>query len=147
MWKIRRGILTSLCMAGALGAIPAGNFAYAKPSAGESAYAANCAACHGEKLGGAFAPPLSGKAFKEKWQQQGSETMLAFIKTSMPPAKPGGLDAKVYADVTNYILARNGLALAVAGKKPTSAARTKEGGEGGRQLGRSAPKMNRLSGV
>ena len=129
MLKIRRGALTLLCLTGALGAIPAANFAYAKPSAGESAYAANCAACHGEKLGGAFAPPLSGKAFKEKWAQQGGEAMLAFIKTSMPPAKPGGLDAKVYADMTNYILAKNGLALAVAGKKPAGAPRTKEGGE------------------
>ena len=110
MLKIRQIVMASLCLAGLLAHIPAANVAYAASSSGQSAYADNCASCHGVKLGGAFGPPVSGKAFKQKWNSQGAEAMLSFITASMPPAKPGGLDPRIYADVTNYILAQNHLA-------------------------------------
>jgi alcohol dehydrogenase (cytochrome c) len=84
--------------------------AKAAPSApAGAAYAANCAACHGEKLGGAYGPPLSGKAFKNKWEQKGAAALRAFISTMMPPAKPGSLDAKTYAELTRLVLTKNGL--------------------------------------
>ncbi|MCK9285912.1 MAG: PQQ-binding-like beta-propeller repeat protein [Rhodocyclaceae bacterium] len=76
-------------------------------SSTKAVFAANCAACHGAKLGGALGPPVSGKAFQEKWAAKGAEALLGFVASTMPPSKPGGLDAKTYVDLTNLILARN----------------------------------------
>jgi alcohol dehydrogenase (cytochrome c) len=121
MLNIHRVVRSVLPLALAVGVVSASTAALARAAVGEAVYGANCAACHGEKLGGAFAPPLSGKAFKQKWDQQGGDAMLAFIKSSMPPAKPGGLDAKDYADVMRYILAKNGLTMAAAAKTAESA--------------------------
>ena len=109
MLKIRHLVMVSLCCTG-LFVATAANLAVAAPSPGQSTYAENCASCHGVKLGGAFGPPLSGKAFKQKWAAQGAAAMLNQMSSTMPPAKPGGLDAKTYIDLTNYILAQNHLA-------------------------------------
>jgi len=76
---------------------------------GEAVYTAQCAGCHGATLRGAFGPPLSGAAFQRKWKFRGAQAMLATIKASMPPAKPGALDSQTYTDLANFILVRYGL--------------------------------------
>ena len=102
------------------------------PALGEAAYSTHCAGCHGASLGGAFGPPLSGTAFVKKWAAKGASSMLAVVSATMPPAKPGGLDAPTYAALTNLILKHNQLpplakdSVAAVGNE--SAARGAEGG-------------------
>ena len=60
MLKIRQVAIASLCFTGPL-ATSAANLAFAASSSGQSAYDANCASCHGVKLGGAFGPHCRGK--------------------------------------------------------------------------------------
>ncbi len=98
---------------------------------GESAYTAQCAACHGVHLGGAFGPPLSGQDFVKKWQARSATAMRDLITSSMPPAKPGGLDAPTYAALTDFILTHNrlpGLPTTTAADASAQAAPTSEGG-------------------
>ncbi len=125
MRKIRQMVMALLCFT-ALLATPAVNLAFAVP--GQSAYDANCASCHGVKLGGAFGPPLSGKKFRQKWTAQDAAAMLSFVSSTMPPSKPGGLDAKTYSDLTNFILAQNHLPS--LGKSSTTARKPPKGTEG-----------------
>jgi len=126
MYKLCRVALALLCLT----SLVTTSAANAAASPGQAAYAANCASCHGVKLGGAFGPPLSGKAFKDKWAPQGAAAMLKLISESMPPSKPGGLDAATYAELTNLVLAKNrmpslGKSAAPARAKPAPA---REGG-------------------
>jgi len=103
----------------------------AAPDAGARAYTAHCAACHGAQLGGAFGPPLSGAAFVAKWQAQGATRLRDVIAATMPPARPGGLDASTYGALTDHVLRHNQLpALSAASTAATSAqpAPTSEGG-------------------
>ncbi|MDB6085881.1 MAG: hypothetical protein JWN43_3762 [Gammaproteobacteria bacterium] len=96
---------------GLLGLLPAVYPARAEPPTGEGIYLTHCAACHGATLNGTFGPPLTGREFHQKWQQRGAQAMLKFVSTTMPPAKPGSLARDAYGEATNYILARNSLAL------------------------------------
>jgi alcohol dehydrogenase (cytochrome c) len=76
---------------------------------GETAYAEHCASCHGQNLDdGAFAPPLAGMAFRQKWDTQPPETLVTQTRT-MPPARPGSLSDQIYADLTAFILRQNGV--------------------------------------
>jgi hypothetical protein len=52
---------------------------------------------------------LTGKAFLDRWREDRLESLFTFIKTTMPGATPGSLDARAYADVVAYILEANGL--------------------------------------
>ncbi len=90
-------------------------------------YAAQCAGCHGVKLGGAFAPPISGEKFRQRWEIQGSDALLASISARMPATKPGSLDAKAYHDLTNMILTFNKLPRLRGTAAPTTEP-TQEGG-------------------
>jgi alcohol dehydrogenase (cytochrome c) len=110
--------------------------AYAESHAGKAVYAANCASCHGVKLGGAFGPPLTGKVFQQKLNRAGAAAMENFVTTAMPPAKPGSLSVKEYEDITNYILASNGLAsiakqAALAKRKASAPTGSSESGGAG----------------
>ncbi len=144
MSGIRRFLLATCFATGLLSCVHVENLAHAGPSK-QSAYAASCAGCHGAKQGGAFGPPLSGKAFKEKWESLGANAMLALISTTMPPAKPGSLDARIYARLTNDILAKNGLPLLKAGATasqkpaPTQEGDSASGGAGSASVNDDAP--------
>jgi len=85
----------------------------AQVAAGRTAYAAQCAVCHGKDLtDGQFAPPLKGAAFLAKWKEATAERLDQYIRTSMPPANAGALDAATYDALTALILHSNGVALA-----------------------------------
>jgi alcohol dehydrogenase (cytochrome c) len=127
MLNIHRALRALSLATALLSCVAAINPAHAESSK-QSEYAANCAGCHGVKMGGAFGPPLSGKPFKDKWAAQGASAMLTLISTKMPPAKPGALDAKVYERLTNAILAKNGLPrLGTTGATSAAKAKTQEG--------------------
>jgi alcohol dehydrogenase (cytochrome c) len=94
---------------------PAIGFTADQAVRGEAAYAEHCASCHGQNLDdGAFAPPLSGMAFRQKWDVQSPETLVTQTRT-MPPARPGSLSDEIYADLTAFILRQNGVR---AGDRP-----------------------------
>lgn len=95
----------------------------------EGVYLAQCAACHGVHLGGAYGPPLSGKAFVGKWQSQGVAALRDHIVASMPPAKPGSLDAATAAALTDFITRHNRMAgLKEKAPAKTAASASSEGG-------------------
>jgi mono/diheme cytochrome c family protein len=75
---------------------------------GESAYAANCASCHGDQLnGGEMAPPLAGGEFMSNWNGLTVGDLFERIRTTMPANTPGKLSRETNADITAFILAFN----------------------------------------
>lgn len=92
------------------------------------AYQTNCAGCHGVDLQGAFAPPLSGDAFKAKWSGK-LDALKTFIANQMPPGMPGSLSAADYAAVTALVASRNGLGAGAAAETASSGGGATEGGQ------------------
>ena len=97
--------------AGPLGAqAPASplSFTAAQAQRGGDAYAEHCASCHGPRLDdGAFAPALAGEDFRQKWTAP--SPLYTAMSDKMPPARPGSLGEKTYADILTFILEENGL--------------------------------------
>ncbi len=55
-------------------------FTAAQATEGQSAYAQNCAGCHGQGLDdGEFAPPVKGTAFTAQWGGKSVGELLTFI--------------------------------------------------------------------
>ncbi len=78
--------------------------------AGRTAYAANCAACHGADLtGGQFAGALAGPAFQATWGGSTAAELTTYIERSMPPGGGGSLPSETYAALAALILAENGV--------------------------------------
>ncbi len=76
---------------------------------GQTAYGESCAACHGPHLDdGQFGPPLKGAAFEAQWHDQSPQALWSLIRQRMPPASPGSLAGRTYADIEAYLLRENG---------------------------------------
>ncbi|MBM6577265.1 c-type cytochrome [Microvirga sp. SRT01] len=76
---------------------------------GKAAYAANCAACHGDSLSGIdVAPALTGSGFLNNWNNTSAGDLLGRIQTTMPLNAPGSLSGKTVADIEAYIFQSNG---------------------------------------
>jgi PQQ-dependent dehydrogenase (methanol/ethanol family) len=72
-------------------------------------YGEHCASCHGKNLDdGAYAPPLKGVDFRQKWGVRSAEPLFTYTSTKMPPSRPGTLGDPVYAQLLAYILQENG---------------------------------------
>jgi len=116
-----------VCLAAWLGAAVAETdslYSEAQAARGESVYQQYCAACHGPSLQGNPAAPLTGAAFRARWED-GKHTLddLFFIVRSlMPNNAPGSLTKAQYADVVAYILKANGYPAGNAELIPTAAA-------------------------
>src|SRR5262245_4628060 len=81
----------------------------AQAEQGQAAYAEHCASCHGQFLDdGAFAPPVRGIDFQQKWGPLSGEALFTYLSTKMPPERPGALGDKTYAEILAYILQENG---------------------------------------
>ena len=95
---------------GAVEAESGGYYAPSQAKAGAEIYAGHCASCHGAALEGAAAPALSGDAFAHRWQngQRKVGDLLHRIDSTMPLGAPHTLSREEYADVTAYVLSRNG---------------------------------------
>ena len=96
-------------LAGVVAAQSSGAPIFTKEQAdvGRERYAASCARCHGDDLGGnAEAPALSGSSFMSSW---GSQTTLDLFRYSqgMPPEGPR-LQADQYVSILAYVLQQNG---------------------------------------
>ena len=100
---------------------------------GATAYAQNCAACHGSDLtNGQFAPPLKGPDFLAKWGGEPVGKLLDYIHASMPPTNPGGLPDGTYAAIAAFILQQNGGKPGDPAMLPPAPAQARgEGGVGG----------------
>jgi len=104
------------------------DFTAAQAARGAAAYRESCAACHGPHLDdGQFAPPVKGAAFKAHWHGQTPAALGSLIVQRMPPANPGGLGSRTYADIEAYLLRENGAAagtveLALSGEPAGGAA-------------------------
>jgi alcohol dehydrogenase (cytochrome c) len=86
-----------------------GPFTAEQASAGRTAYAGKCLACHQANLGGeGDALPLAGKTFMAAWGQRTTKELFDTIHTSMPFGAGGSLDVKTYTDLTAFILQANG---------------------------------------
>jgi len=77
-------------------------------------YSQNCATCHGPALEGAAYGALKGDSFLDGWGGASAADLLAFVRSSMPPANVGGLDDATYAAIVEHILRMNGTEIATA---------------------------------
>ena len=76
---------------------------------GEELYQQYCSLCHGARLQGNPAAPLTGEAFRGRWED-GKHTLddlYYIIRSLMPNTAPGSLSKAQYADVVAYILKIN----------------------------------------
>ncbi len=115
-WSVRLGCATgAACLmsvaAGAQSLFDSGpvGFTELQATRGAAAYRESCAACHGPNLDdGQFAAPLRGAAFEAHWHDQSPEALWSLIMKRMPPASPGSLGSRTYADIEAYLLQQNG---------------------------------------
>jgi mono/diheme cytochrome c family protein len=83
-------------------------FTAAQTAAGKTAYASNCAVCHGNNLSnGTYGPSLGGEYFNSHWSGKSLKAFYDKAKT-MPPSAPGSLTGEIYANIVAYILETNG---------------------------------------
>ena len=76
---------------------------------GKVAYDEQCAACHGASLtGGDVAPPLSGSAFLNNWNNTSAGDLFERIHSTMPQSAPGSLSGKTVSDIEAYMFQANG---------------------------------------
>jgi alcohol dehydrogenase (cytochrome c) len=113
-WRVRLGCVAGAAWifgtAGAQTLFSSGPVAFTASEAarGQSAYAENCASCHGPHLNdGRFGPPMKGDAFKALWHELTPAALRTVIQR-MPPAAPGSLDSPTYTDIEAYLLRENG---------------------------------------
>ena len=87
-----------------------GMYSEAQAARGERLYETNCSACHGGKLEGKTAVPLSGDAFSSRWAdlEHSVDDLLYIVRTQMPYSDPGRLAKQEYLDIVTYILKVNG---------------------------------------
>ncbi len=81
-----------------------GIFTDAQATRGQSLYGTQCAACHGEGLKGAQAPPLAGEAFVGNWNTQPLSALAGKIRHTMPAGAAGTLTPEQSADLVAHIL-------------------------------------------
>jgi alcohol dehydrogenase (cytochrome c) len=87
-------------------------FTAAQATEGQSAYAQNCAGCHGAGLDdGEFAPPLKGAAFTAQWTGKSVGELFNYLSTRMPPSNAGSLGDATYVQIAAFVLQSNGVAL------------------------------------
>src|SRR5262249_22719789 len=85
-------------------------FTPAQSDAGRTAYAQNCASCHGDNLDdGQFGPALRGNEFRTRWSDKTLDELFTYVSTKMPPDRAGALENKTYATLLAYLLEANGI--------------------------------------
>jgi alcohol dehydrogenase (cytochrome c) len=85
------------------------SFTASQSDKGKTVYAEQCASCHGQGLDdGAYAPPLKGAEFRQKWGAGTVDSLFEYTSTKMPPARPGTLGSETYAELLAYMIQENG---------------------------------------
>ena len=89
--------------------IRAGAYTAAQATAGEAAYRAACASCHGADLEGhGQTPALVGNEFLGEWKDLSVGVLFEKMQSSMPADKPGSLTQQRNAEILAFMLKRNG---------------------------------------
>jgi mono/diheme cytochrome c family protein len=99
-------------------------FTAAQADRGYAAYRRNCQDCHGSDLnngefGGA---PLIGQYFARHWGNGNVAALYGYMRAKMPPDRPGRLNPQTYADLTAFLLVKNGYQAAQTELPPDPAA-------------------------
>ncbi|MSR10550.1 MAG: hypothetical protein EXR84_01955 [Gammaproteobacteria bacterium] len=96
---------------------PTVTYTVTQAAAGQVAYAAHCASCHGFDMAGfGLVPGLTGSIFAERWGGNNAGQLAQELRR-MPPAAPDSLTATKYASLFAYLLQHNGIA---AGATPVA---------------------------
>jgi alcohol dehydrogenase (cytochrome c) len=81
----------------------------AQADQGRAVYAEHCVTCHGVNLDdGAYAPPLKGNDFRQKWGSRPIDALFTYTRDRMPPAQPGTLGDSRYTQLLALLLQENG---------------------------------------
>jgi len=97
------------CLVTPMAAAADGLYSSAQAMRGEETYQQFCSGCHGARLQGTPAAPLTGEAFRGRWED-GKHTLddlYYIIRSLMPNNAPGSLSKAQYADVVAFILKVN----------------------------------------
>ncbi len=102
----------------------AGLYSEAQAGRGEALYQQYCSACHGARLQGNPAAPLTGEAFRARWEDRKHtlDDLFYIIRSLMPNNAPGSLAKAQYAEIVAYILKVNGYAAGGAELVPDASA-------------------------
>ena len=85
-----------------------GVYTQAQADRGKTAYATECASCHGGELtGGEMAPPLAGGEFVSGWDGLTVGDLFERIRVSMPQNAPGSLGGQQNSDILAFMLSSN----------------------------------------
>jgi glucose/arabinose dehydrogenase/mono/diheme cytochrome c family protein len=75
---------------------------------GKTAYAEQCARCHGAELrGGDETPAVIGDTFLAKWANHSVDNLFESVRSTMPADRPGTLSRQKNSDILAYIFAAN----------------------------------------
>jgi mono/diheme cytochrome c family protein len=110
VYALRQEILPQATAPAAVAASAPVTFTQEQADRGHAAYRRNCQDCHGINLndgefGGA---PLNGLYFSRHWGNGSVAALYGFMRAKMPPDRPGKLNPQTYADLTAFLLAKNG---------------------------------------
>jgi mono/diheme cytochrome c family protein len=92
-----------------------GWYTTAQANRGHQLFNNYCAQCHMPDLTGAMGPALKGQQFLSAWETRTLADLLSFEHQNMPANNPGAVSDKQLADITAFILMKNGFP---AGKTP-----------------------------
>jgi S-disulfanyl-L-cysteine oxidoreductase SoxD len=76
----------------------------AQVNRGAALYATKCETCHGPKLEGGEAPPLTGAGFLANWSAYSVGDLFEKTRSTMPAIDPKSLSNQEYADLVALIL-------------------------------------------
>lgn len=115
-WRLVKMATVLTALSPLVGAASPESNAAARDAAGPLAqqgailYAVKCASCHGTRLeGGQHAPPLTGAAFRESWNQKTARNFYSRVLSTMPVNDPGSLAPEEVLRITLFCLATNGM--------------------------------------
>ena len=108
VYALRERIMPATPVPSLASAPPA--FTQEQADRGHAIYRRSCQDCHGVNLndgefGGA---PLNGLYFARHWGNGSVAALYGFMRAKMPPDRPGKLNPQTYADLTAFLLLKNG---------------------------------------
>jgi S-disulfanyl-L-cysteine oxidoreductase SoxD len=97
-------VFSTTGQAGQARALKDGVYSAVQAKRGEELYQQQCGLCHGDTLGGAIGPPLTGEAFLSPWAGRTLADLVDTIETTMPLGAGGTLSRPQSIDLVTYML-------------------------------------------
>ena len=97
------------CLTATIASSDDGLYSAAQAARGEETYQQFCSVCHGARLQGTPAAPLTGETFRGRWEdgRHTLDDLYYIIRSLMPNNAPGSLSKAQYAEVVAFILKVN----------------------------------------